>query len=211
MRTTAAILILIMSALTAASADVQSPANLSSVGCQTQEVSLGDLMTDAVRTAAGTQIALIPAGGFREVTISGGAVKTSDILKCLQYPNDQIAVMRLTGDQLLKALQRSVSIYPQRNMGFLQVSGLVLTFDPNAPKGSRIKSVTVGAEPVVPDHSYRVATTKPLADGAYGYFTIWGNAQPETKGKTIAQAATDFLSQRTSVDYRVPNRILINH
>ena len=208
MRQIAAIAILMISAVTAVSADVRSPADLSSAGCQAQETSLGDLMVDAVRASAGTSIALLPAGGFREITIPKGAIKTADILKCLQYPDDQIAVMRLTGARLLKALERSVSIYPQKNMGFLQVSGLTLTFDPTAPKESRIKSALVGAEPVVPDRSYRIATTKPLADGAYGYFTIWGNQPPELKRKTIAQAATDFLSQRTSVDYRVLNRII---
>lgn len=211
MKTIAAILILVISAAVGVSADVQSPSDLSSVGCQTKEVSLGDLMADAVRSTTGAQIAIIPAGGFREITIPRGTIQPADVLKCLQYPNDQIAVMRLTGAQLLKALERSVSIYPQRNMGFLQVSGLTVTFDPSAPKESRIKSVSVGAEQMAPDGSYRVATTKPLADGAYGYFTIWGNGQPEIRGKTIAQAAADFLSQRTSIDYRMLNRLLISH
>ena len=207
MRLVAAVLILMVSAVAMVSADVQSPADLSSVGCQTQETSLGDLMADAIRASANTQIALIPAGGFREVTIPKGAVKIADVLKCLQYPDDQIAIMKLTGAQLLKALERSVSIYPQRNMGFLQVSGLTLAFDPSSSKDSRIKSVAVGGEQLSPDQSYRVATTKPLADGAYGYFTIWGNEYRQMKDKTIAQAATDFLAQRTSVDYRVLNRI----
>lgn len=207
MRLVAAVLILMVSAVAMVSADVQSPADLSSAGCQTQETSLGDLMADAVRASANTQIALIPAGGFREVTIHKGAVKIADVLKCLQYPDDQIAIMKLTGAQLLKALERSVSIYPQRNMGFLQVSGLTLAFDPSSSKDSRIKSVAVGGEQLSLDQSYRVATPEPLADGAYGYFTIWGNEYRQMKDKTIAQAATDFLSQRTSVDYRVLNRI----
>ena len=211
MRQIAAIAILMISAVMAVSADVQSPADLTSVGCQAQETSLGDLMADAVRASAGTPIAIIPAGGFREITVPKGEIKISEVLKCLQYPNDQIAVMRITGARLLKALERSVSIYPQKNMGFLQVSGLTLTFSPGSPKESRIKSVLVGAEPVVPDRSYRIATTKPLADGAYGYFTIWGDEHPQMKDKTISQAATDFLSRRTSVDYRVLNRILISH
>lgn len=209
MKTLAAVLVIIISAAIGVSADVQSPADLSSVGGQTQETSLGDLISDAVRGTAGTAVSLIPAGGFREVTIPAGTIKPSDVLRCLQYPDDQVVVMRLTGAQLLKALERSVSIYPQKNMGFLQVSGLTVRFDPGSPKESRIRSAMVGAEPVVANQTYRVATTKPLADGAYGYFTIWGSDQkPEMKGKTIAQSATDFLSQRTSVDYRTLNRIV---
>ena len=208
MKTIAAILILVISAAVGVSADVQSPSDLSSVGCQNKETSLGDLMADAVRSSESTPIAIIPAGGFRQITIPAGMIRASDILKCLQYPNDEIAVMTLKGDQLLKALERSVSIYPQKNMGFLQVSGLTITFDPSAKKESRIKSVFAGSEQVVSNRTYRVATTKPLADGAYGYFTVWGDRTIEMRAKTIAQAAADFLAPRTSVDYRVLNRIV---
>ena len=203
----AVVLILTALLVMGAWADVQSSSPLTSVGVQTQETSLGDLIADAVRAAAGTPIAIIPAGGLREITIPAGAIPTSEIVKCLQYPNDEVAVITLTGGQLLKALERSVSIYPQKNMGFLQVSGLTFSFDPSAQKESRVKSASIGAEGVAPNRSYRVATTKPLADGAYGYFTIWKDATLEMKAKTISQAATDFLAQRTSVDYRVLNRI----
>jgi len=191
------------------SADLNSPSALSSVGCQARETELGDLVADAVRAEAGTPVALVPAGGFREIAIPKGGVKAEDILKCLQYPDDRLAVIELTGAQLVAALERSISIYPQKNLGFLQVSGIEFKFDPKSPKGSRLISVTVGGEKVVNERKYRVGTTKPLADGAYGYFTVWGKGlKPEIKDKTTAQAVTKFLSGRTSVDYQKPNRIL---
>jgi len=198
-----------VSALGGAIADVNSPSDLSSVGCQVRETGLGDLVADAVGAEAGAPIALVPAGSLREITIPKGNVKAEDVLKCLQYPDDRIAVIELTGAQLIAALERSVSIHPQKNLGFLQVSGIELKFDPKSPKGSRLISVTVGGEKVANERKYRIGTTKPLADGAYGYFTVWGKGlKPEIRDKTTAQVVTKFLSGRTSVDYQKPNRIL---
>jgi 5'-nucleotidase / UDP-sugar diphosphatase len=193
-----------------ATADVQSASALSSVGCQTQEVELGDLVADSIRNAGQTPIAFLPAGSLKEITIPAGSVKTDDVLECLQYPDDKIAVIELTGDQIARALERSVSIYPQKNMGFLQVSGLSFVFDPQSPKGYRVGSVIVGKDKLIADSKYRVATTQPLADGAYGYFTVWGKNHPsELKEKTVSQAVTEFLSARDSVDYGSKNRIRI--
>jgi len=201
--------ILALAAGLLAVAEVNSPSDLSSVGCQVRETGLGDLVADAVRAEAGTSVALVPAGGLREITIPKGKVKAEDVLKCLQYHDDRIAVIELTGAQLTAALERSVSIHPQKNLGFLQVSGIEFKFDPKLPKGSRLMSVMVGKEKIANERKYRVGTTKPLADGAYGYFTIWGKGlKPEIKDKTTAQAVTKFLSGQASVDYQKPNRIL---
>jgi len=210
MRRIAVVSAVILMLAVSGAADVDSPSDLSSVGCRVRETALGDLVADAVRASGGAPIALVAAGSFREITIPQGKIASADVLKCLQYPDDQVTVIEITGEQLIRALERSVSIYPQRNMGFLQVSGLVFTFDPGAPKGRRVTSVMVGGEKAANDRKYRVATTKPLANGAYGYFTVWGKDQPqESKGKTTEQAVTEFLSARTSVDYRELNRILL--
>lgn len=190
------------------SANVQSPAELSSIDSQMKETSIGDLVADAVKAGSDTPIALIPAGALREVTIPKGTVTADDVLKSLQYPDDKIAVIEITGDQLTKALERSVSIHPQKNLGFLQVSGITLIFNPESPKGTRIKSVKVGDEKIDSGRKYRVATTEPLASGAYGYFTIWGKeVKPKLSDKTTGAALKDFISKNKSVDYRKLERI----
>ena len=200
--------VLILAAVGAATADVESPSDLSSVGSQVRETSLGDLVADAFKATAGTTAAIFPAGSLREITIPAGTVRSEDVVKCLQYPNDKIAIIEITGDQLIRALERSVIIYPQKSMGFLQVSGIVFTFDPKAERGSRVVSATIGGERIVKDSKYRIGTTEPLASGAYGYFTIWKKDQiKEVKEKTASQAVKNFLSRRDSVDYQVLNRI----
>ena len=191
-------------------ADVNSSSDLSSVGVQTRETSLGDLVTDAVTAGAGISLALIPAGSFREITIPKGTVKPDDIVKGLQYPDDKISVIELTGNQITQALERSVSIYSQKNLGFLQVSGISFTFNPGSPKGSRVTSITIDGAKIAGDRKYRVATTEPLADGAYGYFTIWGkNLKPSPTNKTTERAVTDYLSKHNSIDYVRLDRIMV--
>lgn len=187
---------------------VESSSPVSSVGCQLQETSLGDLAADAVRTAGSTTLALIPAGAFKEISLPEGNIKNSDILKCLQYPEDKITVIELTGAQLLNALERSVSIYPQKNLGFLQVSGMEFQFDPGSTKGSKILSVKVDGKDLDKEGKYKVATTESFASGAYGYFTIWGkNLNKKSIDKTTSGALETFLQNHKTIDYGELNRI----
>lgn len=51
---------------------------------------------------------------------------------------DPLTVLRITGKQLLDALENGVSQYPRLEGRFPQVSGLSFKFDPNKPKGQRV-------------------------------------------------------------------------
>ncbi|MHB1000902.1 MAG: 5'-nucleotidase C-terminal domain-containing protein [Armatimonadota bacterium] len=190
-------------------ADIESTAPLSSVGAQVKETGLGDLTADAFISVSGAQIALIPAGSFKEITIPKGSIAPPTIIACLQYPDDLLTVIEITGTQVVRALERSVSLYPQKNMGFIQVSGVSFTYNPKAPKNSRIISVKVGNDKLDNNSVYRAVTTKPFANGAYGYFTIWGRDKDKIyeMDKTSAQAVTDYLSRKTTLDYSRLNRI----
>lgn len=189
-------------------ADVQSPAELSGKSSATKETSLGDLVADAVSHAVETPLAFVPAGSFKEASVPAGVVTAERVAECLQYPDDKLAVMELSGLDLRKALERSVSVYPHRNLGFLQVSGIEFEFNPKSPRGSRITSIKVSGRILDNGATYRVGMTRPLAEGQYGYFTIWGkDRKPEVKDRTTAQAVTGFLSGKDSVDYRKLERI----
>ena len=211
MKRAAVLMVIAMALASGLHADVESASALSSVDSQVRETSLGDLATDALRDCTGTPISLIPAGSFREVTIPRGVVKVDDVQKSLQYPDDKIIIIEVTGEQLAKAMERSVSIHPQKNLGFLQVSGLDVIFDAGAAKGSRVTALTTTSGiRIAANQVYRVATTQPLAEGAYGYFTIWGkNLKTTSTGKTTSQAVGEFLSKKGSVDYGKLDRITV--
>lgn len=121
---------------------------------------------DFLRDEAGADLAFLPAGMLNKDAIG-------DLATLLKYPTDELVILRLTGKEVLGALERSVSYYPESNSAFLQISGAVVTFSVSAQPGSRILSVEIGGVPLDPNNRYNVAMPASLARGALGYFKIW--------------------------------------
>lgn len=189
----------------------QTASTINTSGVQTQETGLGDLTADALRASTGAQIAFVPAGSFKEATVPADRIKYADVNSFLQYPDDPVNVMTLTGAQIMKALERSVLLFPQKNMGFLQVSGLTFTFNPKRPRNSRVTAAILsGRAKIDLNAKYKVATTRPFANGAYGYFTIWGNDKDRItdSGITINKAVKDYIAKDDLPDYTFQERII---
>ncbi|MHB8635611.1 MAG: 5'-nucleotidase C-terminal domain-containing protein [Fimbriimonadaceae bacterium] len=140
---------------------------------------------DAVKSAAGADGAFIAAGMLKD-----GYDKTQDLASMLLYPDDQIMVVKLTGAQVRQALERSVSLYPQPNTSFLQLSGFEATFNKNASDGHRITVATANGSALNNTSTYTVAMPARLAEGGYGYFKIWD--KPDIV-KTIPNATIESV------------------
>lgn len=122
---------------------------------------------DEIRASTGADIALL-AAGMMHAKRRGG-----DLAQLFKYPWDTIVVSKLTGAQLRAALSRSISLYPSPNNGFLQLSGVEVTFKKSEPAGERLVSVTVGDQPLDDETVYEVAMPIRLARGGYGYLKVW--------------------------------------
>jgi 5'-nucleotidase / UDP-sugar diphosphatase len=196
---------------TAFPATVTSDGPLGTAGVSKQEVSLGDLVADAVRASLGADIGIVSASELKEkdAQIAKGKVTTEDIVSYVAYTDDPIALVKLSGKQIKQALERSVVIYPQKNLGFLQVSGIKFAFDPGKPPESRVTSLTVGGSAAVDSQTYTVAMTSSMANGALGYWKIWSKSDfvPVSKPITIPQALDAFLAGKSSINYTNLNRI----
>lgn len=161
---------------------------------KTAETEAGDLLADCVRSAAAADIGIIPAAAFR----TGASVvrpATGEQAATLVDPaSDEVVTLSLRGDQIMAALERSVSFAPQPSSGFLQVSGLRFTYDTHKDGGKRVISVTVlNGQPLDASRTYKVGTTRPLANGQQGYFQIWEkSAITGNSGKTLATALADY-------------------
>jgi 2',3'-cyclic-nucleotide 2'-phosphodiesterase (5'-nucleotidase family) len=127
---------------------------------------------DVLRSYAGADGAFIHAG-FLKSTFN-----RDDLATFLSFPTDGVALMNLTGEQIRGALEYSVSLYPQSNLSFLQLSGFDVTFKKNGPSDHRIVTVTVNGSPLENSHTYSVAMPSLLARGAVGYFKFWGKDKP---------------------------------
>ena len=173
------------------------------------ESAAGNAVADAVRSAAGAQVALIPASAFRSGVAVPSAAGGDQLASLLDPPSDAIVLLSLTGAQLKDALERSVRYGAKGFAGFLQVSGIKVSVDPARADGARIVSLSVGGQPVNPATKYKVATTKPLANGASGYFQIWSKADVAGDAqKTLAEALRAWAAgQGGSVTLSTDGRI----
>ncbi len=131
----------------------------------------GQAAADALKTYASTDGAFLAAG-----LLKPGYQKSADLSTMLLYPDDQVLVLALTGAQIRQAFERSVSLYPQPNASFLQISGFNVTFNKNGAVGKRIVNVTVNGSPLNDGQTYMIAMPSSLGHGGLGYFRIWDNS-----------------------------------
>lgn len=182
---------------------------LSSEGCGKGETALGNLAADAVRYAARSEVAFVHAELLKEVALPVGPLREAELRRVLVVPQDEIVVLRLTGQQLRQALERAVRIYPARNQGMLQLSGLTAVFNPSQPEGSRIVELKVNGAPAADNRMYTVAMPALLAGGAQGYHRIWEKAPrlQERRYGTVADALVEYAKTRGTLSYRVEGRL----
>ena len=138
---------------------------------RSQETNLGDLCADAYRLVSGADIGVVNGGGIR-AAIPAGDITFEQIISVHPFGN-ALCVVEATGQQILDALEKSVSKLPDENGGFLHVSGLTFTVDMSVPstvvvddKGNfvevsgerRVKDVKVGGEDLDPAKTYTLAS-----------------------------------------------------
>lgn len=128
---------------------------------------VGQSAADAIRAVAGSDGAFLAAGYLKSTG------NRDDLATYLEFPTDEIVVLSLTGSQIKAALERSVSLFPQANSSFLQISGFEVTFSKAAAAGSRVISATADGSKLDDARSYTVAMPGNLGRGGLGFFKIW--------------------------------------
>lgn len=192
-----------------AQAQGQSAAPLSTATCDTQEASFGDLAADALRASGNAQIALVGAISFRAGTLPPGPLGLKRVSTLLTNPDETWAVSRLTGAQIRAALEHSVRTAPLPNNGFLQVSGLTLSYSQSGGRAQRVQSVSVGGAALSDGVTYTVAMPLSLAKGGSGFFKFFTKDAIVTEGTTsLAAAIVDFAGRQGNVSYAGSGRIV---
>jgi 5'-nucleotidase / UDP-sugar diphosphatase len=112
----------------------------SSTEARRQESLLGDLVTDAIRAGTGADVALLNAGTLRlDSRIDPGPVTNHQLEAMFPFADQtRIVTFPLTGAGLRRVLEHGLSRGILGSGGFLQVSGITFTFDPNRSSGGRI-------------------------------------------------------------------------
>ncbi|WP_282154536.1 5'-nucleotidase C-terminal domain-containing protein [Cytobacillus gottheilii] len=185
---------------------------------RTVETNLGNLITDGMLKKAqsinpNTVIALTNGGGIR-ASIDQGDITLGEILTVMPFGN-ALGIMQLTGEEIVEALEHSVSQAPEQNGGFLQVSGLKFSYDSSEPAGERVVSVEVKGTDgnfaeLAADQTYAVATNTFTAKGGDGYDVFakaYADGRVSEPGFVDFQVFTDYLTGFETIEPVTEGRI----
>ena len=170
-----------------------------------EENNLANLVSDAIRSAASTDVVILNAGTIKKDLFEGN-ITYKDILNILPY-SDDIIVKIVSGQTILDALEHGVRLLPQKSARFPQVSGLKYKIDMSINSSvvvdanvfvkvdgeRRVYDVYVGNEKLDPQKSYSISSRSFLLGGGDGYsmFTSYDVAQNSIKIEN--QALSDFI------------------
>ncbi|HPP32281.1 MAG TPA: 5'-nucleotidase C-terminal domain-containing protein, partial [Soehngenia sp.] len=171
---------------------------------RTGETNLGNLITDAMRKSTGADFALTNGGGIR-ASIDEGEITLGEILTAFPFTNT-LAVIKVTGEEVLKALEHGVDAYPEPAGHFPHVSGLTYTFDPSKPVGQRIVSVMINGKPIEKTKTYTMVTNDFVAAGGDGY-TMFANKPFVGEGGLLSDVLAEYISLTEMIGPRVEGRI----
>ncbi len=135
------------------------------------ETNLGDLCADAYRAMSGSDVAFVNGGGVR-AQIPAGDITLDQIYSVHPFGNI-MCMVKVTGQQILDALEWGARVNPGETGSFLHVSGLtyeIHTYVPSSAQADengmfagvtgeyRVKNVTIGGEPIDLAKEYTLAS-----------------------------------------------------
>ena len=178
------------------------------------ETNMANFVPDAYKAMTGADIAIVNAGGIR-ASVPAGDVTRKAFMDVNPW-NNEICIVKATGQQILDALEFGARLHPEVNAGFLHTSGLtyelhnyiespVVTDSTNSfvkieeGKDRRIANVKVNGEAINPEKEYTLAATKYMLQNGGDGFTMFKSCEVvETVGlacdsEMLIQYLTDTL------------------
>jgi 2',3'-cyclic-nucleotide 2'-phosphodiesterase (5'-nucleotidase family) len=176
------------------------------------EAAIGNLIADALREAAGADVAIVNGGGIRgnKEYAAGARITRRDILTELPFGNRTVK-LEVTGATLRAALENGVSEVENAAGRFPHVSGLSFAADLTKPAGQRVGEVKVNGKMLDPAALYTLATNDYMAAGGDGY-TMLKDAKPllgVRDGKLIANDVMAYVTAQGTVSPKVDGRIVL--
>ena len=152
-------------------------------GACSDESSLGDALADAVRTAAGADLAIVCGGDLDGAALPYGA-QTEETIRAAVTCDQELARTEITPQELYAILEVGVShitIDPKTTRilheessfyGFPQVSGITFLYDAGAPAGSRVLWIRQNGKELDRNDGttkLTMAASAEMLSGGYGY------------------------------------------
>ncbi len=170
------------------------------------ESALGDLVADAQRAAAGTELAFTNAGALRN-DLDGGPISFAMLFDVHPFGNTLVR-MTLTGEQVARLLEQQWSGPNATTPRFLRVSGLRYVYDLDQPVDHRVVAAEdAHGEPLDPARRYSVVANDFLVGGG-DHYTVFAEGAGATPLVTDLAALEAFVRRapgplKATVDGRV--------
>ncbi len=189
-------------------------------GNRTEETNLGDLITDAMvwkikqtsdsLTVPETNIVAITNGGGIRAWIRTGDITKKDVNTVLPFGNT-LAVVYVTGDQLLEALEASTFCTPESLGGFPQVAGMkfsvntAVEYDKEdqtypgstyyGPKSIKRVTITeINGKPFDKNAKYAVITNNFVAAGGDTYYAFASANEQFDTGLVLDEVVMEYIT-----------------
>lgn len=180
------------------------PLNVLTKAVRSREASGGSLLADAMRAwTPGTDIGLINGGFMRNDRLypAGATLTHADVLEMLPFARP-IVLVDIAGADLRLGVEQMLAALPAPSGAFPHVSrGVAIRYNPNAPALTKIVSMTFNGEPLVPERTYRLATSNFLLSGGDSCTAFTKGTKLDSHEVRIAKTLVQFLAQRgNSVD-----------
>ncbi|MBS1303867.1 bifunctional metallophosphatase/5'-nucleotidase [Loktanella sp. SALINAS62] len=163
--------------------------------CRAMECSGGNLIADAMLDRVqdqGIAVAFTNSGGIR-ASIDAGEITKGEVLTVLPFQNT-LSTFRVTGEQLMEALENGVSQIADGSGRFPQVAGMTFEVDPTAEVGSRVSNVMVGGAAIDPSQTYGLVSNNFVRNGGDGY-TMFQNAEDAYDfGPDVADVVAEYIA-----------------
>ena len=183
-------------------------------GNRTEETNLGDLITDSLVWGAaknGEEVdAAVTNGGGIRAPIAAGDITKKDVNTVLPFGNT-LSIVKVTGAELLEALEASTFSTPEAIGGFPQVSGIEFTVDTTKEfkagdlypgstyhKPASIERVTiasVGGKDFDEKATYSIATNDFMAAGGDTYYAFASAKTNYDLGLPMDEVLMDYIKE----------------
>jgi len=153
-----------------------------------RESPLGDLVADAMRSAATSDISFINSGGIR-APIRKGPITLKSITEVLPFDN-HLVTFEVSGKKIREIFNFSAA---REGGAFLQVSGLSFSV-----RGKKAKDIVINDLPLDPKKKYTATTVDFLMNGGDGYTML--KAIPVTsRGALLRDIVVDYIQAKKDI------------
>ncbi len=157
---------------------------------------VGNLVTDAMRAMDDSiDVAMYNSGGIR-ASIPKGVITFGHVYEAVPFDNS-LVTLTMTGAQIREVVEHGLAA----TYGVMEISGLEVIFDPDAPPGARCVSIVITRTGKELDREklYTVATNEFVVNGGDGYCAFSRGTNVRNTHTLIRELVARYIKKRGTV------------